>query len=260
MDFKVEQTWSTNGWKCAALGGEGEMWEKKNKGTPGEGMSGCRWVRSRDASMAALRGESWRGKQRSVGVWGAGMWWVMPRSDLISVFWLTGWEQREVGALLTATHSALCQIWTVNQQADRLGYPIRHFPLPFPSIHELPSSLHLSWAASHVKSLTEFNYTCCPCSTQTSAPPTAGSWPGEGQQPPGNWFMWRLLVHSLTRVLLSIAVLFSLSVFPLHFKGFGFFWHRHEVNWQKKKKKKRWNTGCVDEIKKCQRACKIIWP
>lgn len=33
-----------------------------------------------------------------------------PGLIFISVFWLTGWEQREVRALLTATHSALCQI------------------------------------------------------------------------------------------------------------------------------------------------------
>lgn len=75
------------------------------------------------------RGEIWRGKQRSDGVWGAGMWWVMPRSDLITVFWLTGWEQREV----RATHSALCQIWTRNQQTDRLVHPIRHFSPSLPS-------------------------------------------------------------------------------------------------------------------------------
>lgn len=141
------------------------------------------WQRGAGRVCGGGGGGCWRGKQRSVGVWGAGMWWVMPRSDLISVFWLTGWEQREVRPLLTATHSALCQIWTVNQQADRLGYPIRHFfffppPTPsldFPSIHGPPSFLHLSWSASHVKSLTEFNYTCCPRSSQTSAPPPAGS-------------------------------------------------------------------------------------
>lgn len=166
--------------------------------------------------------EGWRGKQRSAGVWGAGMWWVMPRSDLISVFWLTGWEQREVRALLTATHSALCQIG--NQQTDRqtrISYQA-FFPLPFYLVTP-PLSLHLSWSASHVKSLTEFNYTCCPCSTQTSAAPPAGSWPGEGQQPPGNWFMWRVLVHGLTRVLLYIAVLFLLSASHWTLKGLVYF-------------------------------------
>lgn len=182
------------------------------------------------------QGESRRGKQRSDGVWGAGMWWVMPRSDLISVFWLTGWEQREVRALLTATHSALCQISTGNQQTDRLGYPIRNFhpPLPFHPPTP-PLSLHLSWSASHVKSLAEFNYTCCPCSSQTSAAPPAGSWPGEGQQPPGNWFMWRVLVHGLTRVLLSITLLFLLFVLPCTWKC-GLYRHRHGENWKKNKK------------------------
>lgn len=128
--------------KWVKMGSSGTGGGCERKRTKGHLERGWVVVGGWEAEMHEWRrgaggGGSWRGKQRSVGVWGAGMWWVMPRSDLISVFWLTGWEQREVRTLLTATHSALCQIWTVNQQADRLGYPIRHFfflPPPTPSL------------------------------------------------------------------------------------------------------------------------------
>lgn len=94
---------------------------------------------------------------------------------------------------------------------------------------------------------------------QTSAAPPAGSWPGEGQEPPGSGFTRRLLVHALTRSpLFPPSLLFYSSyslLFPHSFKASVCF----DTDVMGERNKTR-NAICADEIKKCQRACKIIWP
>lgn len=121
IDLRVGPTWGTSWWECAAVG---QRNEKEQRNT----WRGSEWLSVGEEQRRMNGGVEGRW-ERSDGVWGAGMWRVMPRSDLITVFWLTGWEQREV----RATHGALCQIWTGNQQTDRLVHPIRHFSPSLPS-------------------------------------------------------------------------------------------------------------------------------
>lgn len=202
--------------------------EKEQRNTWREdGVWGCWWVRSRDAWMAEL-GESWREanrgqvKHEELACDGSCPGLILS----VCAGWQEGCKER-LDPLLIATHSGLSLIWTESQQIGRLGYRNSLLCVPLRPPNP-PLSFHLPWSALHAKSLTEFNYTHCPCSTPTSAAPPAGSWLGEGQKPPGNRFIWRLLVHALTRFFLRFA-------FPLRLKGFSLFWHRQEKNRGEKK-------------------------
>lgn len=144
------------------------------------------------------------------------MWWVVPRSDPISVCWLTGGVHGEVKH--THTH------WYGEGAADRLGYPIRPLCLPIrpPALKPPPSLLV---------------YSCILNPSLTANAPTlsiphirhllfhqqvVGLEKGRSHQGAGScegyWFM-----HRPDLLFPSIPTLFLLSAFPVFASGLLYF-------------------------------------
>lgn len=153
----------------------------------------------------------------------------MPRSDPISVCWLTEGVQREVRPPPhTHTHGAESDLdRKPTDRQTRISHQAFVSSLTTTSSHaHLPPLFTSLDLPSHTKSLSECNRThTLHTWYQTSAVPPAGSWPGEGQEPPGSGFMRRLLVHALTRSTLpSITAFYSFYflLFP-QFQGFSLF-------------------------------------
>ncbi len=254
-----------NGWKCTVpVRNESE----RNKGTPGERMSVCGWVsgwvgvlvgggKEQRCMNGVTERKLERGKWRSDGAWGVSMWWVMPRSDPISVCWLTGGVQREVkppplSHTHTHTHTQSAECGLDRKQTDRQTRishqvfvssltttgsqppPIRACILN-PSLNSITHTLSIL----HIRHLLLHQ--------QVVGLEKGRSHRGAGSRE-GYWF-----THWLDPFFLAPLLSFC---FPHSFKGLVDF----DVDTGRNEKKKTRNAVCADEIKKRQRACKIIWP
>lgn len=153
------------------------------------------------------------------------MWWVVPRSDPISVCWLTGGVHGEV----KHTHTDMerePQIDWVGIPSGLCVFPYDHHdhqlsrPPPPPSLLVYSCILNPSLTANaptlsipHIRHLLFHQ--------QVVGLEKGRSHQGAGSCE-GYWFM-----HRPDLLFPSIPTLFLLSAFPCICKGFTLFWHRH---------------------------------
>lgn len=223
--FKGGDNIRENSWECADPKEKCEWKGTKEHLERGRVGVGLLVGEEQRCMYGGTEGKLERGKWRSDGAWGVGMWRVMPRSDPISVRWLTEGVQREVSWTPPYRHTRniradldrkptdrwtkICETLTKTNFLWVLLQPPAPNMLPptppgFASL-DLPSrSKSPHWIHLH---------TDCSYATQTSGAPPAGSWPGEGQESPGSGFMWRLLVRAWTRFLLSVVAVSLFSAF-----------------------------------------------